>query len=358
MKSTSTPQPDPKMIYRLLLTTCLAALLLTGCAPTIKVWSALPQNAPGQIARMVDCRDDILLIPLITFEHTVILGDPLTTRYPYTDLPDQFTSYEYDMVPPSRDNGQTGRIVGFLLLGGDGTVYDVNVEDMPTEPDTDMIFYQAQISPDWQQQLSEKLLRPSWPPNHPLWVSADSVRQLSPVRWQWQDASQAIPTVKDFLACHPVKVNAAAGKWRRIVRPLGPPNVFCGRCTLPQFTAGQVLTIREEKRPGPYYSESYFMLSNHAEAVSPVDVGEIVTAAIKSGQYKVICFVQPPPQSRITEEFDPERDGYAPELRRLARELKIPLMIVSPAIPDPVAPLYPGIFAGLRQYWQCPECAR
>lgn len=358
MKSTSTPQPDPKMIYRLLSTICLAALLLSGCVPTVKEWSALPQNAAGQIARAVDCRDDILLIPLITFEHTIILGDPLTTRCPYTDLPDQFTSYESDMVLPSRGVGQTGRIVGFLLLGGDGTVYDVNVEDMPTEPDTDMIFYQAQMSPDWQRQLSDNLLRPLWTPNHPLWASADSVRGLSPARWQWQDPPKAIPTVKDFLARHPVKVNAVAGKWRRVVRPLGTPNVFCGRCRLPQFTAGQVLTIREEKRPGPYYRESYFMLSNRTEPVSPVDVGEIVTDAVKSDQYKVICFVQPPPQSRITEEFDPERDGYAPELRRLARKLKIPLVIVSPTIPDPAAPVYPGIFAGLRQYWQCPECTQ
>ncbi len=349
------------MIYRLLLTICLAALLLNGCVPTIKVWSALPQNAAGQISRAVDCRDDILLIPLISFERIIILGDPLTTRYPYTDLPDRVTGYEYDMDLPSRGTGQTGHIVGFLLLGGDGTVYDVNVDDMPTEPDTDMIFYQAQMSPDWQRQLSDKLLQPSWPTApqfHPLWAAADSVRAVNPARWQWQNPQIAIPAVKEFLARHPIKVNAAAGKWRRVVRPLGTPNVFCDRCRLPQFTADQILLIREEKRPGPYYNQSYLVLNNRTEAVSLIDIGEIVTAAVNSGQYKVICFVQPPPQSRILEEFDPERDGYAPELRRLARELKIPLVIVSPAIPDPDAPACPGIFAGLRQYWQCLECAR
>ena len=54
---------------------------------------------------------------------------------------------------------------------------------------------------------------------------------------------------------------------------------------------------------------------------------------------------------------DPERSALtvAPSIRRHAQKCRIPLGILYGE--EQAAPAYPGIKPGLRQYWQCPDCA-
>lgn len=73
----------------------------------------------------------------------------------------------------------------------------------------------------------------------------------------------------------------------------------------------------------------------------------------KTGKYRIIAY-----DRRAQEDLkDPERGNpWAPNLREYATDRGIPLVILYGD--DKSAPDYPGLPKGIRQYWQCPQCAQ
>ena len=148
------------------------------------------------------------------------------------------------------------------------------------------------------------------------------------------------------------------GHWQRVWKPCFTPNVFCekGVHKLPDFSADEVLLCRDKWKEG---EGRELGLQSGESALSTNGIRALLEDKLKTGRYKVIAY-----QPRIGKDeqcrVDPERESLLHSflMREIAEKYGVPLVIVSPVEPDNNAPVLPGIPAGLRQYWHCPECVR
>lgn len=348
--------------------------LFCGCFPMVKLWSPLPENAPAQLAHQVDCRVEMLLILLVTSGDEIVLGNPVPISYPFTNLTRQFSGHQIGMFSAIGGIGDVHRPVAFLLIGSDGVLYDIDVEDMPDKSDTDMIFYRATLSREWLSDFQYAMTHASWRTsglyrNNPnctakLWYLF-SIEALNPMQFRWEHPDQALPIVADFMRRYPFRAVAGGGRWVRVWRPRFVPNVFCPahRHELPSFTAAEVLVCRDRLHQtilasGDFYWSRELALSNGASGATLIENESEITDVLKSGKYKIMAYV-PLIDKKDKTRVDPERERHLDSLllRRLAVKYRVPLVILSPIEPDSTAPQYPGIPVGLRQYWQCPDCS-
>lgn len=351
-----------------------SVFILSGCLPTMQTWNALPGNAASQIARQVTCRGEMLLIPMLLSggKQVMLLGDPLPIHYPFEELKNKsFNGHQVGLVSVTWGVGSTRAIVAFLLLASDGTVYYLDVEDMPDDPATDICFYRAVLSPAWVRELQAMYL-PQWMVTPGVFWPCCSFGGLSRRECRWEHPETSIPLAKAFLEKYPLRTTEEKQwRWQRFWKPCFTPNVYCekGLHTLPEFTANEVLYCRDQIKKKIYvhpytkerkeFDERWLELQTGESSPYFDTIYSMVKKAMKSGKYKVVVY-QPEIHENKREEVDPERarNLYSFMVRRLAAKYNLPLVIVSPLEPDSAAPVYPGIPTGLRQYWHCPECAR
>jgi len=140
------------------------------------------------------------------------------------------------------------------------------------------------------------------------------------------------------------------------------PNVYCeaGIHEMPAFVAEQVLVVRPLQVVKEIGGGKYTFEMPETELVFPdgVTTRHIEGTCTKlrrlwkKGEYRIIVF------DRSGESLDnPLKDyPWTRTLRAYAMTNSIPISILHGTDTD--APVLPGIPIGLRQYWQCPECAR
>ena len=99
----------------------------------------------------------MLLIPLIlpNEKRTILLGDPLPIQELFDDLEKNSTScHEIGIVSITRGIGSARHIPAFLLIAADGSVFDLDVKDMPEASNSDIVFYRAVCSPEWGNEFA------------------------------------------------------------------------------------------------------------------------------------------------------------------------------------------------------------
>ena len=155
-------------------------------------------------------------------------------------------------------------------------------------------------------------------------------------------------------------VQEDAGKWNKIYCPCFTPNVFCeaGIHKFPSFTSEQVLALTTKLNVyigmgGFEYKDLNMLFPDGHTATDVMEMEQSIDRLWLTGKYRVISF------DRRNEEKldDPERNHpWAPGLRNYAMRKGMPLVILYGD--DANAPVHPGLPAGVKQYWQCPECAK
>lgn len=147
-----------------------------------------------------------------------------------------------------------------------------------------------------------------------------------------------------------------------ILSPNLSANVYCeaGIHTMPTFTAEQVLLVRPlhiVKKAGseenaPEYTDTDLLFPDGKRT-------EYVDASIrklkqlwKNGCYQIIVYDEG--RGGLDDPF--KYKSYAYYLRAYAMLHGIPIAILCGT--DTEAPVLPGIPQGIRQHWQCPECAK
>ena len=328
------------------------ALVLSGC-PSVKHWDCMPGNAPQQLRHMLDEKDDMLMIPLILTEK-VLLGTPFVTRYPFDDLRDRkFLSNQIALVTPSWGIGGGKKIIGFLLISSNGVIYDLDTEDMPDYPDSDIEFHRL-IPDSGQQQILKTML--FTPEVYECSQSADlnfpSLKLLKPYRISWENPVEAKAVTVPFW--NKIKFNNSSrqGQWVRFWKPFQEPDKYCQHHSMPSFSAEEVLFCHEV----PYGTYGKFLcLSNHTKASSVRGQEIALEQALSSGKYKIIAYEPTIPDGV---KWDIERESFlaSGQLRRIAKKYKLPLVILSRHEKSDTAPVLPGSPSGIRQYWHCPEC--
>lgn len=326
--------------------------LLTGC-PSVKHWDCMPENAPQQLRYMLDEKDDMLMIPLILTEK-VLLGTPFVTRYPFDDLRDRkFLSNQIALVTPSWGIGGGKKIIGFLLISSNGVIYDLDTEDMPDYPDSDIEFHRLILDSGQQQILKTMLFTPEL---YECSQSADlnfpSLKPLKPYRISWENPVEAKTVTVPFGSKILFKNTQNQGQWVRFWKPFQEPDKYCQHHSMPSFSAEEVLFCHEV----PYGTYDKFLcLSNHTKANTVRGREIALEQALSSGKYKIIAYEPTIPDGA---KWDIERESLlaSGQLRRIAKKYKLPLVILSRREKSDKAPVLPGIPSGIRQYWHCAEC--
>ena len=147
-----------------------------------------------------------------------------------------------------------------------------------------------------------------------------------------------------------------------ILQPTLAPNVYCeaGRHEMPQFTAEQVLLVRplhivkkiDSGEDAIEYVDTDLLFPDGERTVYITDHIRKLKQLWKSGDFRIIVY-----DGGSKERYNPFLDkSNANYLRAYAMEHGIPIAILYGTDPD--ASVLPGIPQGLRQYWQCPECAK
>ena len=340
-----------RQTVRILCFLCLA-LVLSGC-PSVKHWDCMPENAPQQLRCMLDEKDDMLMIPLILTEK-VLLGTPFVTRYPFDDLSDRkFLSNQTALVTPSWGIGGGKKIIGFLLISSNGVIYDLDTEDMPDYPDSDIEFHRLIPDAAQQQMLKTMLLHPEkWNNSVQEDFKFPSLKMLSPLCVTWQKPVEAKTVTVPFGSKILFKNTQNQGQWVRFWKPFQEPDKYCQHHSMPSFSAEEVLFCHEV----PYGTYDKFLcLSNHTKANTVRGQEIALEQALSSGKYKIIAYEPTIPDGV---KWDIERESFlaSGQLRRIAKKYKLPLVILSRHEKSDKAPVLPGIPSGIRQYWHCPEC--
>ena len=339
-----------RQTVRILCFLCLA-LVLSGC-PSVKHWDCMPENAPQQLRYMLDEKDDMLMIPLILTEK-VLLGTPFVTRYPFDDLRDRkFLSNQIALVTPSWGIGGGKKIIGFLLISSNGVIYDLDTEDMPDYPDSDIEFHRLIPDSGQQQILKTMLFTPEvYECSQSAGLNFPSLKPLKPYRISWENPDEAKAVTVPFW--NKIKFNNSSrqGKWEQFWKPFQEPDQYCKIHQLVPFAAEEVLFCHD-KIDG--YNR-ILCLNNNVRAATVREMELALQQAVKSGKYKLIAYEPSIPAGAV---WDVERNRFlfSGNLRRFAKKNKLPLVILSRREKSENAPALPGIPAGVRQYWHCPEC--
>ena len=147
-----------------------------------------------------------------------------------------------------------------------------------------------------------------------------------------------------------------------ILKPTLVPNMYCdaGRHEMPQFTAEQVLLVRPlhiVKKAGSAettieFVDTDILFPDGERTVYINDHIRKLKQLWKNGDFQIIVY-----DGGVEERFDPflyKSNAYY--LRAYAMLHGIPIAILYGT--DSEAPVLPGIPQDIRQYWQCPECAK
>ena len=260
--------------------------LLTGC-PSVKHWDCMPENAPQQLRCMLDEKDDMLMIPLILTEK-VFLGTPFVTRYPFDDLRDRkFLSNQIALVTPSWGIGGGKKIIGFLLISSNGVIYDLDTEDMPDYPDSDIEFHRLIPDAAQQQMLKTMLLHPEkWNNSVQEDFKFPSLKMLSPLCVTWQKPVEAKTVTVPFGSKILFKNTQNQGQWVRFWKPFQEPDQYCKIHQLVPFAAEEVLFCHD-KIDG--YNR-ILCLNNNVRTVTVRGKELALQQAVKSGKYKLIAY--------------------------------------------------------------------
>ena len=354
-----------RIINFMLLTTVLLVLALaSGCISSNAVSRqyVFPGNTGRQIELHIDAKGELLMIPFAlerpgTKNFSVKLEQPRIVHFPYNELP-LMTGYQYVEYGNLWTTGRNGAILLFLLLDDKGRIYIMDTPDSPLiEHGGDIDFHQATLSSEWIADFLMEMNRKQWLRRTGFW----NLPGLGiPAIFSWRDAEPSLAIVNDFLKKHPLKAQGDAGKWEKVYCPCFTPNVFCeaGLHKLPPFTSEQVLALTTKLdvytgMGGFEYKDLNLLFPDGHTEEHLMGMEQALGRLCRTGKYRVISF------DRRNEEKlnDPERNHpWAPDLRNYARRKGIPLVILYGD--DANAPAYQGLPAGVRQYWQCPECAR
>ncbi len=307
-----------------------------------------PVTAAAQMRKHIDCRGTMLMIPVAApdFHKNMLkveLGTPVEIRYPFDALP-KLTGYQYVVHGYTWDIGKKGLLYCFLLAGEDGSLYVMRPPTAPFDSgDRDIRFYRTNLSPERKAAFSAA----SGVLELPVWSGKKPFR--------WRDPDAALPILRKFRSDHPTAADAGNGKWEHIERTCFTPNVYCERKLplMPVFTAKEVLVLRPHKAPEKDgYAETDLLFPDGRTAGHIEGMKSELSAQWASGRYRVVAY----DRRGEAELNDPERDHpWAPYLRGAAADMGIPLVILYGD--DPAAPEYPGLPKGVRQFWQCPQCA-
>ena len=182
----------------------------------------------------------------------------------------------------------------------------------------------------------------------------------------WDEPAQgAFFGLTPFLLCI-LLLTGCVSEYARInsaiLQPTLAPNVYCdaGKHEMPQFTAEQVLLVRPlhiVKKAGSgknaiEYVDTDLLFPDGERALYVDDYICKLKKLWKRGDFRIIVY-----DGGLEGRYNPflgKADAYY--LRAYAMEHGIPIAILYGA--DSKASILPGIPQGLRQYWQCPECAK
>jgi hypothetical protein len=147
-----------------------------------------------------------------------------------------------------------------------------------------------------------------------------------------------------------------------ILKPTLVPNIYCeaGKHEMPRFTAEQVLLVSplhivkkvDSGENAIEYVETDLLFPDGERTVYINDHLRKLKQLWKSGCFQIIVY-----DGGSEEQYDPflyESNAYY--LRAYAMEHGIPIAILYGTDSD--ASVLPGIPQGIRQYWQCPTCAK
>ncbi len=348
-------------VYRSIAKCSFLAIMLcflSGCAHNKDY--RFPASAASQMSKNIKCNGSMLMIPMAMpnpqRDRTVaVLETPVEIAAPFDNLP-CLTGYQYVIHGYLWAVGTKGHLFAFLLLGSDGSLYYMDTPDAPFEKDGDIWFYKANLSSDWRDAFGSCLKDSTWKSEAGFWKFPNTPSGS----YRWRNAEEALPILKRFCNDHPIAVNAKTGKWERIVQPCFTPNVYCEQKlhTMPKFSSEQILLLNLKIKPVMYngnfsYNNKMLEFPNGNVAKHIMGMREELDKLWKTGKYRIIAY-----DRRAQEDLkDPERGNpWAPSLREYATDRGIPLVILYGD--DKSAPEYPGLPKGIRQYWQCPQCAQ
>ena len=173
--------------------------------------------------------------------------------------------------------------------------------------------------------------------------------------FRWRDPDAARPILRRFLDEHPLEVEAETGRWDNITKPCFTPNVYCERDLhpMPRFAEREILLLRlnrvwDEKY---HYFNTELLFPDGRSMTSIDDMNRKLGKEWATGKYRIVAY----DRTSEPEIDDPERRGWAAEMRTWAADRGVPLVILYGE--DKEAPEYPGLPKGIKQYWQCPQCA-
>ncbi len=138
-----------------------------------------------------------------------------------------------------------------------------------------------------------------------------------------------------------------------VLWPTLPHNVYCeeGHET-PDFTEEQVLLVRPLRSTKKKITSKVLVFPDGARTTHTDDTCLKLNQLLESGEYRIIVY------DRSEEKLkNPLKDHpWTRTLRTYAIQNGIPLAILYGT--DDSAAILPGIPQGIRQYWQCPDCAK
>ena len=320
-----------------------------------------PPNVAAQMRKAVKCKEPMLLVPIVLPEWPrdndgkAVLETPVEIAFPFDNLP-SLTGYQYVVQGGLWTVGPKGLLQAFLLIGADGTVYFMDTPDGPVGGDNDIDFYIAHMSAVWQEEFGRCLNNAVWSRGTGFWTLPDGG-----ATYRWRNSGSAVPVLREFCSDWPAVTDSKTAQWEKVRQPCFTPNVYCEKGThaMPKFRADEILLLR------PTVVVKYIRAADFTHKETQLlfpdgqKVGDI--AAMRRGmdklwktaQYKIVAY------DRRSEKdlSDPERNNpWGPQLRAYAADKGIPLVILYGD--DESAPEFEGLPKGVRQYWQCPQCAR
>lgn len=313
-----------------------------------------PANAAAQMRKSMACRGTMLMIPVVDpgwpekSGREVVLETPVEIAFPFERLP-KLTGHQYGLGEYAWDVGSKGLLIFFLVTGSDGSLYAMYPPIAPFSEDRDIRFRKAAVSLEWQAAFMSPAMQDPKSAGSGVWKSG--------MPYRWRDPETALPILKKFWIAHPLSVTAKEGKWEPVRIPCFTPNLYCERKEhpMPRFTAKEVLRLHpvKGKAADEDYDETLLAFPNGKRASHIAGMQRELLALWSTGQYRVVAY----DRRAETDIDDPERDNpWAPNLRSWAADMGIPLVILYGE--DKSAPPCPGLPPEVRQYWQCPQCAK
>lgn len=182
----------------------------------------------------------------------------------------------------------------------------------------------------------------------------------------WDEPAQGTFLCITLLMLYILMLTGCISEYERIdsaiLKPTLAPNVYCdaGKHEMPQFTAEQVLLVRPlhiVKIAGTgenaiEYADTDLLFPDGKRKFMLTTIIFKLKQLWESGDFRIIVYDEGPEEK--SNPFLCKSNAYY--LRAYAMEHGIPFAILYGR--DSEASILPGIPQNLRQFWQCPECAK